>query len=429
METCESQARPRLYTRAFGCQMSAADVAEMSGALVERGYTLTSDLSEADAVLVGTCTVREHAEHRALSYIGRLRRWKRERPSGALIVAGCAAERLGPDIKRRFPHVDLVTGSKSVGEFPSLIDKVMPDHRLPRGGQVPEGRRSICASVTVMRGCDRSCSYCIVPSVRGREVYRPADEILAEVRRKAEAGAKEVTLLGQTVNSYRSSVSFADLLALVDSVAGIERIRFMSPHPLHLDGPMAHAMAECRKVAPALHLPAQSGSDRILGLMRRGYDRAAFLEKVSMVRRAVPGLTVTTDFLVGFPSETDEDFQSTLSLFEDMGAVSAYCFKYSPRASTPSAFLPDDVPRRVKEDRLARLNAFVAGRTAAYLDSLAGREVQVLTEEPGVGRAADGFKVRLVPPVPPVPPGRLVQAQVVGRTRNMLFGNLLRRNA
>ncbi|MFA6317878.1 MAG: MiaB/RimO family radical SAM methylthiotransferase [Elusimicrobiota bacterium] len=415
----------RLYAHAFGCQMSAADVAEMSGAMTERGFTLTTDLSEADAVLVGTCTVRDHAEHRALSYIGRLREWKRSRPDGTIIVAGCAAERLGPELKRRFPHVDLVAGSKSVDSFPALVES-----RLAGRVQAPPVPRvsGVVASVTVTRGCDAACSYCIVPSVRGPEKHRPAEDILAEVRRKTEAGAREITLLGQTVNSWRGAfegrpASFGDLLGLVASAPGVVRVRFMSPHPKHLDAAALHAMAEHPVIAPALHIPAQSGSDRILGLMRRGYDRRTYLEKVRLARSIVPGLTVTTDILLGFPSETEEDFAASLSLLTEMGAVSAFCFKYSPRAGTPSSAMPDDVPREVKEERLARLHERVAELSGRYLDSLVGRELPILVDEPGAGRGPDGFRVRLDEPVPA---GRIATARVSGRAGNLLLANLRR---
>ncbi|MBI5883437.1 MAG: MiaB/RimO family radical SAM methylthiotransferase [Elusimicrobia bacterium] len=421
----------KLYAHAFGCQMSAADVAEMSDSLAERGFALTSELSDADAVLVGTCTVRDHAEHRALSYIGRLREWKRDHPSGTLIVAGCAAERLGPELKKRFPHVDLVAGSKSVADFPALIGSYFSSGAAadPLRGRPGSATGGVCGSVTIMRGCDSACSYCIVPSVRGPESHRAAGEILAEVRRKAAAGTREVTLLGQAVNRWRQgTASFADLLGLVASVPGIERVRFMSPHPLHLDETACRAMAENPKVCPSLHLPAQSGSDRVLGLMRRGYTRADFLGKVAMARRLVPGLTVTTDLLLGFPSETEEDFRASLSLFEEMGAVSAFCFKYSPRAGTPSASLQDDVPREVKEERLARLHSLAAERSAAYLDSLRGKEISVLVETAGAdsGRGLDGFKARLDGPALT---GTTVRAVVSGRVGNLILADILRRHA
>ncbi|MBI5208916.1 MAG: tRNA (N6-isopentenyl adenosine(37)-C2)-methylthiotransferase MiaB [Elusimicrobia bacterium] len=451
----EEHALPRLFTKAFGCQMSAADVAEMSDAMTDRGFVLTSSIDDADAVLVGTCTVREHAEHRVLSYIGRLRDWKRSHPGGKLIVAGCAAQRLQSDIKRRFPYVDIVAGAKSISEFPRVVADALaggltapgvsgadvpPPSRLASGlpaggGGAPAARASgaapggVAAFVTIMRGCNRSCSYCIVPSVRGRETSRPVATILDEVGRKVSAGCREVTLLGQTVNSYAaphrgSTARFADLLRLLDGIEGLERVRFMSPHPCHLDDDMVEAMAGGRKVCPALHLPAQSGSDRILGLMRRDYTRARLLEKVAMARRRLPDLVLTTDIVVGFPTESEADFEASLSLLTAMGAVAAYCFKYSPRQSTEAWSWTDDVPRRVKEERLARLGAHVERLTAAYLDAQTGREVSVLTEEPGVGRARCGFSVRLDAPVPA---GQVVRARVVGHTRSAFCGAVVAR--
>lgn len=275
-----------------------------------------------------------------------------------------------------------------------------------------------------MRGCNYSCSYCIVPSVRGRELYRPTETILEEARRKVESGARELVLLGQTVNSYSSSiegrrVDFADLLGLIDKVPGLSRLRFMSPHPHYFDERVIAAMAECRTVCEQVHLPAQSGSDRILKLMRRNYTAATFMSLAGRLRRAVPGIVLSTDIIVGFPTETEADFERTLSLVEELGPASAYCFKYSPREGTEAASRPDDVPREVKEERLARLNGLVDRLTEAAMRSQVGKTVEVLSEETGFGRTRDGFKVKWKSSSNP---GELAAVRITGTTRRTLLG-------
>lgn len=414
----------KLHTIALGCQMSAADAEELSRPWLRRGFALTSELGEADAVIVNTCTVRQHAEDRALSLIGRLRSWKEERPGRTLVVAGCAAERIGGWIKRRFPHVDLVVGARSIDRYPALVERLESFGDAPslkglgRGPTVPPGS-SPCSFVTVMRGCDFSCAYCIVPAVRGREQCRPVEEVLSEVRARVAAGTKEVTLLGQTVNRYRTPTGgdFADLLRAVDAVEGLERIRFTSPHPLLLGDRMGGAMAECPKVAPHLHLPVQSGSDRILRAMRRGHTRSDFLERVRALRRLIPDLALSTDLIVGFPGETEEDFTRTLSLVTEADLCAAYCAKYSPREGTPAADLGDPIPRGAKEDRLRRLLRVMEENMRAHLDRLVGRRVRVLLETPTDGRTQYHYRARLDAPSEP---GRIVDAQVTAHTGTAL---------
>ena len=425
----------RLHTIALGCQMSAADAAEMAEPLLRRGFSRTDEAEEADAVLISTCTVRQHAEHRALSLIGRLLPWKQRDPSRVLIVAGCAAERLGPSLQRRFPHVDLVVGSKSVEHFSRIVEESLgerlkalaqtrrPGSRQPSQAFSATGSRAT-AFVTVTRGCNGSCSYCVVPAVRGRERCRPVDDILDEVRRRTEGGAREITLLGQAVNSYSSiragrRTAFADLLRLVDAVPGVRRLRFMSPHPGLLDDAMIAAMAGCPNVCEFLHLPAQSGSDRILQRMRRGYTRASYLLGVQKAREAIPGVVFSTDFIVGFPSETEEDFSATLELLRQLKPASAFCFKYSPREPSESASWADDVPPQVKEDRLRRLNEAVEALTQEALRRQSGRTVEVLTEQASFGRTRDGFKVRWKTPAAV---GELVKVPVTGASRRTLLG-------
>ncbi len=428
----------RLHAITLGCQMSASDSSEMVDALTRRGFSMTDSLASADAVLISTCTVRQHAEDRALSLIGSLRPWKEERPSRLLIVAGCAAERLGGWLKKRFPYVDLVVGAKSIESFDRIAAEALEprleafsrdaDARSSPEGERPAGplemRRPAGAYVTIMRGCNYSCSYCIVPAVRGRESCRPPETVLEEVRRKVGVGAMEVTLLGTTVNSYRSSlgkksVDFADLLRLVSEVPGLKRLRFMSPHPYYITERMVSAMADCGAVCESMHLPAQSGSDRLLKLMRRSYTRGSLLERVELLRSRVPEIELSTDIIVGFPTETEEDFQSSLSLLSAMGAWTAYCFKYSPRESTEAARWNDDVSREVKEERLGRLNRMVDEMTSESLRRQVGKDLEVLTERPGFGRTRAGLRVGLREPAAA---GRLVSARICGATRLTLEG-------
>lgn len=427
----------RLHTIALGCQMSAADGAELSAPLRRRGFGWAPNVDEADAVIISTCTVRQHAEDRALSLIGSLKPWKEADPARVLIVAGCAAERLKGWLEKRFPYVDLVSGAKQIEQYPELVQEALGS----RFDALAEDRQSFAdnipfpsatgspatAFLTIMRGCNYSCSYCIVPAVRGRELYRPVETILDEAKKLVDSGVKEIMLLGQTVNSYASErsgnkVRFADLLRLLDGLPGLERLRFMSPHPFFVDERLADAMAECRTVCEQLHMPAQSGSDRVLKLMKRNYTREAFLRKADVVRTRQPRVVFSTDIIVGFPTETDEDFEMTLSLVEQLAPASAYTFKYSPRESTESAAWPDDVPQQVKEERLGRLNAVVDRLTQDALRRQVGRTVQVLTEEAGFGKTREGFNARWEGA--PGRPGERVSVRVTGASRRTLLGEI-----
>lgn len=408
--------------------MSAADGAEMSDSLARRGFSRAEAPDDADAVLISTCTVRDHAEHRALSLIGALRPWKEADPRRVLIVAGCAAQRLEDGLQKRFPFVDLVIGAKSIERFDELVAgaigerfDAVEESREAFEGWSPTGSTAT-AFVTVMRGCNYSCSYCVVPAVRGRELYRPVDAVLADVEAKVAAGAREVMLLGQTVNSYRSGgVDFAGLLRLVDRMPGLLRTRFMSPHPYYADEAMLAAMAECRTVCPQLHLPAQSGSDRILKLMRRNYTASRLLELATAARRRIAGVVLSTDIIVGFPTETGDDFERTLSLVETMSPASAFCFKYSAREGTAAAELADDVLRDVKESRLARLNAVVDRLTDAAQGAQVGKTVEVLGEQARFGRTPQGFKVRWDRDIPV---GSTAMVRVTGAARRTLLGEI-----
>ncbi len=416
--------------------MSVADGEELASPLKGRGFTAVADADTADAIVLNTCTVRQHAEDKALSLIGRLREWKDKDPERVLIVAGCAAERLGPWIQKRFPYVDLVVGAKSIEDYPRIVEEALgarfdalaetrqafsaPDEGLekPTGWSSP-----VSAFVTIMRGCNYSCSYCIVPAVRGRELYRPLETVMAEARAKVLLGAKEITLLGQTVNSWHApeggtEVRFPELLRRMGKIDGLERIRFESPHPHFVNDDLIEAMTATESVCNQLHLPIQSGSDRLLKIMRRNYDAASILDKTARLRRAM-SIEVSTDIIVGFPSETDEDFERTLDLVRLMRPSWSYTFKYSPREGTESAGMADDVPESVKDERLSRLNALCDGLTEEALAARVGTVVEVLDEGGGFGRTRDGFKVSWDGSGAA---GRTVKVRVIGTSKRILKG-------
>jgi len=427
----------KLHVVTFGCQMSVADGGEMAAPLLAHGFRAVDAPDEADAIVLNTCTVRQHAEDKALSMIGRLREWKDADSARVLIVAGCAAERLGPWIRARFPHVDLVVGAKSIEDFPTVVEEALAlkfdalretreSFSTGPGPAIPVGwTSSVVAPVTVMRGCNYSCSYCIVPHVRGRESYRRYETVMAEIRAKAAMGAREILLLGQTVNSWRARGEdgrerrFAELLRGAAAVDGIARVRFESPHPFFMDDALIAAIAETPETGDVVHMPLQSGSDRVLALMRRNYTAASFLAKMNRLRAAAPRIEVTTDIIVGFPSETDDDFKRTLELVSGLRPESAYTFKYSPREGTESAGMPDDVPEAVKEERLSRLNELCDGLTEDAMRSRVGRTLEVLDENGGYGRARDGFRVKWGTPAEP---GRLRKVRIVGTMKRTLLG-------
>ena len=310
----------KLFVQTYGCQMNLADSEEMAAHLFARGYALTEDLDKADLALINTCTVRDHAEHRALSFLGRLRQWKRENPKRKIIFAGCAAQRLGEKLKKTFPFLDLVSGARDIEHFSQLLDK-SGLFTAEQATAMPS--KSLTGYVTIMRGCDFKCTYCIVPSVRGPVHCLSSAEILKKAAQKAAQGCLEIMLLGQTVNAWHEEQkTFADLLNEVSVLPGVQRVRFVSPHPAFIT-PAFLAMVENNpKIARHIHLPAQSGSTQVLQDMKRGYTREMLLEKIAALKAR--GFAVSTDLIVGFPTETEEDFEQTLSLVEAAGFSAAY---------------------------------------------------------------------------------------------------------
>jgi tRNA-2-methylthio-N6-dimethylallyladenosine synthase len=416
----------------FGCQMNQHDSERIAEVLSGAGLTPSSDPEESDLVLLNTCSVREKAEQKLRSEVGRLRLMKKRRPNLTIAVAGCVAQQEGERLMRSLPQIDLIIGPDNIPELPGLLDELAGggpprvrtafDLESPRflRAQPVAGRQAPSAFVTTMKGCDERCSFCIVPTTRGPERYRPSGEILDEVGRLVAAGAREITLLGQTVDSYLDPLSaltaapgagldafrgrrgagvhpdeseFPALLrAIAAGVPELERLRYTSPHPRHLTPSLVEAHRDLPVLAKHVHMPVQSGSDRLLKRMVRRYTRAEYLERTGQLRAAVPGLTLSTDIIVGFPGETREDFEATLSLMREVGFVSVFAFKYSERPGTPSVKLGDDVTEAEKSARLAELFELSESLRSAYLKTLVGSEQRVLVE--GRGKKTDAFSGR-----------------------------------
>ncbi len=354
--------------------MNAADSDLMADYLLNRGFSLTDDSEKADIIIVNTCSVRYNAEHKALSYLGRIVPLKKKNPKLNIIFVGCMAQRVGEQIKKRFPIIDLVIGAKDIEQFPLFFERLATGNQLPdtrHGGQtskkkgmgslavtgtrlpVAGGQSKVSACVTIMRGCENFCSYCIVPYVRGKEISRPPKEIITEIKKLVLSGTREVMLLGQNVNSYRDgNTDFPRLLALVNEIGGIERIRFMTSHPKDLSDKLIDAIAELDKVCEHLHLPIQSGSDKILKIMNRKYTSSDYFKIIEKLKNKIPELSFTTDILVGFPGETEKDFKLTIDAIKKVSFDALFAFKYSPRPGTSASKLEDNIAREIKEKRL-----------------------------------------------------------------------------
>lgn len=381
--------------------MSVHDGQRIGDLLRERGYESAPGPGEADVAVLTTCSVREKAHDKVLSAIGRLRRHKQRRPAMVVVVAGCVAQQEGRRLLETAPQVDLVVGPDHLWRVPDLIEEYL-DAGVPRcvvGLEDPDHDRFLAltgarrpapsAYLTIQKGCDQGCAFCIVPLVRGPGRCRAVEEILDEAAELARQGAREVVLLGQTVNSYRrDGTSFADLLRLIDEVPGIERVRYESAHPRFLSEELVEAHATIPSLCEHLHLPVQSGSDRVLGRMGRGHSRAEFLGWLDRIAALDRGIGITTDLFVGFPGETESDFQETLGLMEAARFDASFSFKYSPRPGTLAAGWRDDVPAAVKADRLGRLQELQARLTREHLEGLVGSEVEVLVE--GQSKAGRG---------------------------------------
>jgi tRNA-2-methylthio-N6-dimethylallyladenosine synthase len=381
----------RYHVTTFGCQMNAHDSERMKGMLESLGYAEAEARADADLILFNTCSIREKADERFVAHLGEARALKRRDPDRVIGVGGCWAQSVKDEVFRRFPFVDVAFGP---GQVHKLAEFLTSDSLTAQGyfefegftGRLPEKRaREHHGWVQISVGCNSVCSYCIVPSTRGREVSRPADELVAEVQRMAAEGVREVTLLGQNVNSYgrglRPRVPFSELLARVDAIDGIDRIRYTSPHPKDMHEDVIAAHAELPALCEHIHLPLQSGSSPVLKRMRRTYSRERYLDRVALIRSYVPDCALTTDIIVGFPGETEADFEETCALMERVRYDSAFVFKYSPRPGTEAAGWADDVPQPVKERRNQAVLELQARISRQHLETWIGREVQVLVEE------------------------------------------------
>ncbi len=401
----------RFFIQTFGCQMNDHDSEVLARLLEHEGHREAAAAEEADLILLNTCAIREKAEQKVYSQLGRYRTLKRRRPGLLLGVGGCVAQGEGRRVLRRAPYVDLVFGTQTLHEVPELVRTAVEQRRQlvsTRLGEDPAALAALYAHargrgprayVTVMQGCDNFCAYCVVPHVRGREVSRPAADVVAEVERLASEGVVEVTLLGQNVNSYgrrpAGEVGFAELVRRVAGVPGVRRIRFTTSHPKDLSEDLIRCFAEVPELMPHLHLPLQSGSDRVLEGMRRHYSRARYLELVARLRRERPGLALTSDMIVGFPGETEEDFQETLRVMEEVVFDGLFSFKFSPRPGTAAADLPGAVPEGVKEERLAALQSLQQTHTLRRNRELEGQVRPVLVD--GESKAGGGQVVGRTP--------------------------------
>ena len=388
---------PKLKLITFGCQANELDSERIVGLLAREGYELIERDEEADLIILNTCAIREKAEQKAYSRLGTFQELKRRKKGLRIGICGCVAQQEGRALLNRFPYLDFVVGPAQLTSIPRLLrdgtNRGLATARTPAFSypvSAPVYRRSAVKGwVSIMEGCDRFCTFCIVPFTRGRERSRPLQEIVEEIRELKQRGYREVTLLGQTVNSYgkklRPPASFVELLETIDRVVeGEMRVRFTSPYPGDVTAELAEAMASLPSLCEHIHLPVQSGSDRTLRRMKRGYSRDDYLEKVELLRTKTPALALTTDIIVGFPGETERDFEETLSLIQEVGYDGAFIFKYSTRPHTPAARLSDQVPEEIKgrrlEQALGLLNSLSLERNRAYL----GRTVEVLVDREDV---------------------------------------------
>ncbi len=408
----------RLYISTYGCQMNEYDSDKMADVLREsHGLALTDDPSEADVLLVNTCSIREKAQEKTFSEIGRWKRLKAERPELVIGVGGCVASQEGDAVIRRAPYVDMVFGPQTLHRLPDMLERVRRSREpvvdvsfpeIEKFDRLPEPRaEGPTAFVSVMEGCSKYCSFCVVPYTRGEEISRPFDDVIVEVAQLADKGVREVNLLGQNVNAYRGAMhdgTTADLATLIHYVAaidGIERIRFTTSHPVEFTDSLIRAYAEVPKLASYLHLPVQSGSDRVLALMKRGHTALEYRQKIRRLREARPDISISSDFIVGFPGESQADFDATMKLIAEVGFDQSFSFVYSARPGTPAASLPDEVGAEENKRRLALLQARINQQAAAISEAMVGSVQRVLVER----RA------------------RRHTGQVAGRTENMRWVN------
>jgi tRNA-2-methylthio-N6-dimethylallyladenosine synthase len=441
----------KLFVKSYGCQMNAYDAVRMADVLAPEGYAETSVIEDADLIVLNTCHIREKAADKVFSELGKVRMLKQAREAAGLetkiAVAGCVAQAEGAEIFRRQRSVDLVVGPQSYHRLPEMlrqaalgrvIDTDFPvedkfDH-LAQPSEEKIRQRGVTAFLTVQEGCDKFCAFCVVPYTRGAETSRPAGKIIGEAERLARAGVCEITLLGQNVNGYHGEgesggdCSLADLLNRLAKVEGLARLRYMTSHPNDMSDDLIRAHADLPALMPFLHLPVQSGSDRILDAMNRRHSAADYLRLVERIRRARPDIALSSDFIVGFPGETEEDFAATLELAREVTFASTFFFKYSPRPGTPGADLAGQVAEEIKSERLSRLQEVVETQRRAFNAALVGRTIDVLFEKPGRHPGQIAGKSPYLQPVQVNGPesliGRVAPVEIIECSSNSLFGRL-----
>ena len=439
----------KVYIKTYGCQMNVYDSERMGDSLDAEGYVATQSPDDADLILLNTCHIREKAAEKLYSDLGRLRVMREERdPSKPLTigVTGCVAQAEGEEILRRAPTVDLVVGPQTYHRLPELLRKVHEGKKiveteyavedkfahLPHHNRQAVKKRGVTAFLTVQEGCDKFCTFCVVPYTRGSEVSRPIGQIINEARELVDAGVKEITLLGQNVNGWHgisqdgSQWRLGNLLYELAKIDGLKRLRYTTSHPRDMDDSLIAAHGNLEMLMPYLHLPVQSGSDRILKAMNRQHKAADYLKLIDRIRQARPDIAFSGDFIVGFPGETDEDFEATMKLVEEVGYSSAYSFKYSPRPGTPGATMKNHVDESVKDERLQRLQTLILDQQHRFLKSKIGERVEVLVEKAG---RHDGQMVGRSPWLLPVVVstnakiGEIIPVDITKALPNSLFGN------
>jgi tRNA-2-methylthio-N6-dimethylallyladenosine synthase len=435
----------KLFVKSYGCQMNVYDAERMADVLAPEGFVPTASMEEADLVVLNTCHIREKAAEKVYSELGRVRQVKHARAAAGyetqVVVAGCVAQAEGREIVRRAPVVDVVVGPQSYHRLPALVararrERGVVDTEFPvedKFQHLPPVRgRGVSAFLTIQEGCDKFCTFCVVPYTRGAEVSRPVATVVAEAERLGHAGVREITLIGQNVNAYHgegedgATWSLGDLLHRIAKVPGLARLRYTTSHPRDMDEGLIAAHRDLPSLMPYLHLPVQAGSDRVLAAMNRKHTRDDYRRIIERVRAARPDVALSSDFIVGFPDETDADFADTMRLVEEIGFASAFSFKYSPRPGTPGAELPDQVPEPVKAERLARLQELLESQRQAFNRGTVGRVVDVLLEKPGrhpgqlAGKSPYLQAVQIEAGSHKI--GDVVPVRIVGLSSNSLFG-------
>lgn len=438
----------KVFVKTYGCQMNVYDSQRMADSLAAEGYVATDTPEDADLVLLNTCHIREKASEKLYSALGRLRKMKNTREANGkemtIGVAGCVAQAEGQEILRRAPSVDLVIGPQTYHRLPNALSRVRGGEKvveteyaledkfehLPAPTREQTRKRGVSAFVTVQEGCDKFCTFCVVPYTRGSEVSRSVAQIVAEAERLADSGVREITLLGQNVNAWHGvgddgrEWGLGELLFRLARIPGIARLRYTTSHPRDMDDALIAAHRDLRQLMPYLHLPVQSGSDRILKAMNRRHKADEYLRLIERIRKARPDLALSGDFIVGFPGETDQDFEDTMQLVREVNYAQAYSFKYSPRPGTPGAELDDHVEEAVKDERLQRLQALLSEQQYAFQETMIGREMDVLIEKPGrfagqmVGRSPWLLPVIVEENSDPI--GQIINVKIIATGTNSL---------